>query len=73
MTPAQYREKWGLHSDYPMVAANYAKRRSDLAKSLGLGQIRKKGAAPSAVGSESLSSGAAKPTARAAKKAKAKA
>ena len=46
MTPAQYREKWGLHSDYPMVAANYAKRRSDLAKSLGLGQIRKKGSAP---------------------------
>jgi predicted transcriptional regulator len=38
MTPAQYRAKWGLPPDYPMVAPNYAKARSDLAKSMGLGQ-----------------------------------
>ncbi len=37
MTPAQYREKWGLPSDYPMVAPNYAERRSSLAKEHGLG------------------------------------
>ncbi len=37
MTPEQYRAKWGLPSDYPMVAPNYAKVRSDLAKALGLG------------------------------------
>jgi predicted transcriptional regulator len=38
MSPDQYRAKWGLPADYPMVAPNYAKTRSDLAKSLGLGQ-----------------------------------
>jgi predicted transcriptional regulator len=37
MTPAQYRQKWGLPADYPMVAPNYAERRSELAKSFGLG------------------------------------
>ena len=37
-TPEQYREKWGLPKDYPMVAPNYAKARSDLAKQMGLGQ-----------------------------------
>src|SRR5690349_10830822 len=42
MTPEQYREKWGLPSDYPMVAPNYAKARSDLAKEMGLGQQRRK-------------------------------
>ncbi len=41
MTPAQYREKWGLPRDYPMVAPNYAAKRSELAKSMGLGQQRK--------------------------------
>ncbi len=45
MTPDEYRAKWGLPSDYPMVAANYAAKRSDLAKSMGLGQARKTGAA----------------------------
>jgi predicted transcriptional regulator len=39
MTPAQYREKWKLPSDYPMVAPNYAAQRSALAKKIGLGQI----------------------------------
>jgi predicted transcriptional regulator len=38
MTPQQYREYWGLAPDYPMVAPNYSKSRSELAKSLGLGQ-----------------------------------
>ncbi len=37
MTPDDYREKWGLPPDYPMVAPNYAKRRSQLAKEIGLG------------------------------------
>jgi predicted transcriptional regulator len=41
LTPAEYREKWGLPRDYPMVAPNYAQRRSELAKSLGLGSRRK--------------------------------
>lgn len=38
MTPEQYRAKWGLPHDYPMVAPNYAKERSTLAKRMGLGQ-----------------------------------
>jgi predicted transcriptional regulator len=42
LTPAQYREKWGLAKDYPMVAPNYAKQRSELARALGLGQQRRK-------------------------------
>ena len=37
MTPEQYRERWGLPSEYPMVAPNYAERRSVLAKEIGLG------------------------------------
>ena len=41
LTPEQYREKWGLPRDYPMVAPNYAKQRSELAKTIGLGQIRR--------------------------------
>lgn len=38
LTPNEYREKWGLKSDYPMVAPNYAAQRSALAKSSGLGR-----------------------------------
>jgi predicted transcriptional regulator len=38
MTPDQYRQKWGLPRDYPLVAPNYAAKRSELAKSLGLGR-----------------------------------
>jgi predicted transcriptional regulator len=45
MTPDQYRAKWGLPSDYPMVAPNYAKARSELARTMGLGQQRKQGKA----------------------------
>jgi len=37
LTPDQYREKWGLGADYPMVAPNYTKHRSSLAKRIGLG------------------------------------
>jgi len=37
LTPEQYRERWGLPADYPMVAPNYAKQRSKLAKQIGLG------------------------------------
>ncbi len=38
MSPEEYRERWGLPGDYPMVAPNYAKKRSSLAKKIGLGQ-----------------------------------
>jgi predicted transcriptional regulator len=38
MTPEQYREKWGLPKDFPMVAPSYAAARSELAKKMGLGQ-----------------------------------
>ena len=48
MTPEQYRKRWGLPSDYPMVAPNYALHRSNLAKKIGLGtrprKRRRKGA-----------------------------
>jgi len=52
MSPEQYRTKWGLPADYPMVAPNYAQQRSEMAKRIGLGRIpgapakgRRKGAA----------------------------
>ncbi len=38
MTPEEYREKWGLPYDYPMVAPSYARKRSELAKEMGLGR-----------------------------------
>ena len=57
LTPEEYRAKWGLPRDYPMVAPNYAKARSDLAKKMGLG--RKSGA-------EAPARKAAKPRKRAA-------
>ena len=44
LTPDEYRAKWGLAKDYPMVSPSYSQRRSELAKKLGLG--RKPGAAP---------------------------
>jgi predicted transcriptional regulator len=43
LTPDQYREKWGLEASYPMVAPNYAERRSELAKQIGLGTQRTSG------------------------------
>ena len=39
MSPDEYRRRWNLPSDYPMVAPNYAKRRSEFAKSIGLGRV----------------------------------
>ena len=42
MTPDQYRHKWGLAADYPMVAPNYAEQRRTLAKSIGLGTKRRR-------------------------------
>ena len=42
MSPEEYREKWGLAPDYPMVAPSYAKARSNLAKQMGLGQQRRR-------------------------------
>ena len=42
MTPEQYRDKWSLGADYPMVAPNYAAARSQLAKQMGLGQQRRR-------------------------------
>lgn len=40
LSPEEYREKWGLPADYPMVAPSYARRRSELARQMGLGQTR---------------------------------
>ena len=45
MTPEEYRQKWGLPADYPMVAPNYARQRSSLAKKIGLGSSRGRSAA----------------------------
>ena len=42
LTPEQYRERWGLPADYPMVSPNYAQKRSQLAKQIGLGKRGKK-------------------------------
>ncbi len=61
LTPEEYRAKWKLPSDYPMVAANYAASRSAMAKAIGLGQLggnagaRKRGRPPKAVQDQSLS------------------
>lgn len=53
LTPEQYREKWGLPKDYPMVAPSYSEARSAMAKSLGLG--RKPAAAPAGRGRKKAS------------------
>lgn len=45
LSPEEYRERWGLPADYPMVAPNYAKHRSSLAKKIGLGTKPRTGAA----------------------------
>jgi predicted transcriptional regulator len=67
MTPEQYRAKWDLPRDYPMVAPNYAKARSELAKTMGLGQRRK--AAAKTTGSTPTKTTAAAPKKRGRKKA----
>ncbi|HWH16985.1 MAG TPA: MucR family transcriptional regulator [Allosphingosinicella sp.] len=43
MTPDEYRQRWGLNADYPMVAPNYAEQRRSLAKKIGLGTKRRRG------------------------------
>ncbi len=60
LSPAEYRERYGLPRDYPMVAASYAAKRSELAKSIGLGQQRQKGAATSAATTETVNEEAPK-------------
>jgi predicted transcriptional regulator len=61
MSPEQYREKWGLSHDYPMVAPMYAAARSQLAKSMGLGRRPAAGVSqPSGTGSASKSAAGAK-------------
>ncbi|AWN42763.1 MucR family transcriptional regulator [Methylobacterium durans] len=55
LTPESYREKWGLPHDYPMVSASYSEARSSLAKSLGLGQQRKKAATKASTSAETVS------------------
>jgi predicted transcriptional regulator len=52
LTAEEYRAKWGLPADYPMVAPSYAAKRSELARSSGLGQMRTKNAAKAAVASD---------------------
>jgi predicted transcriptional regulator len=52
MTPADYRAKWGLPKDYPMVAPNYAQQRKALAMKIGLGRGRRGAAKPVAVAAE---------------------
>ncbi|MGH1575582.1 MucR family transcriptional regulator (plasmid) [Methylobacterium sp. P31] len=54
ITPEAYREKWGLPRDYPMTAASYSETRSALAKSLGLGQQRRKATAKTASAVETV-------------------
>lgn len=44
LTPEEYRAKWDLPADYPMIAPNYAAQRSEMARKMGLGQTRKKAA-----------------------------
>ena len=62
MTPQQYRAKWGLPPTYPLVAPNYAAKRSALAKSTGLGEWRRKPiAAEPATGAEAKSKGVEAP------------
>jgi predicted transcriptional regulator len=50
LTPAEYLAKWGLPKDYPMTSANYSAARSQMAKSLGLGQKGRQARKPSAAG-----------------------
>lgn len=54
LSPEQYRERWGLPRDYPLVAASYSETRSALAKSLGLGNLRKNAAPKAAAADETI-------------------
>ena len=64
MTPDDYRNKWGLPKDYPMVAASYSAQRSNLAKTLGLGRARAGGDAAATPAAESAPADAAAKPAR---------
>jgi len=66
LTPEQYRAKWNLPRDYPMVAPSYAAARSELAKSMGLGQQRKKSAPAPVEAPKAKAKAAPKPAAKAA-------
>jgi predicted transcriptional regulator len=73
LTAEEYRAKWGLPADYPMVAPNYAARRSELARSSGLGQQRRKAAAKAVAAPEDMATApaeASKPKRRAPPKKK---
>lgn len=61
LTPEQYREKWGLPADYPMVAPSYSAARSQLAKNFGLGQLRARTAAAAAAPAPEAAAAPAKP------------
>jgi predicted transcriptional regulator len=64
LTPEAYREKWGLPHDYPMVAANYAAKRSELAKSFGLGQRRSRAAQAKTAAHDAVKTASAKTSAK---------
>lgn len=68
LTPRQYREKWNLPADYPMVAPNYAAARSALAKAAGLGQLRAAKASTADRGSSEIQAPEPTPTDQAAPK-----
>ncbi|QRM35633.1 MucR family transcriptional regulator [Microvirga sp. VF16] len=73
LTAEEYRAKWGLPADYPMVAPNYAQKRSELARSSGLGQQRRKTAAKAVAAPEETAmapAAASKPKRRAPSKKK---
>ncbi|ACL62806.1 MucR family transcriptional regulator [Methylobacterium nodulans] len=61
LTPAEYRQQYGLPANYPMVAPNYAAQRSELAKSLGLGQMRRQRAAEKRADTDAKVSAPAEP------------
>lgn len=62
LTPEAYRAKWGLDADYPMTAQSYSAQRSQLARSLGLGQQRRKSAAPPTAQPEPVAQAPEQPT-----------
>jgi predicted transcriptional regulator len=64
LTPEAYREKWSLPRDYPMVAANYAAKRSELAKSMGLGQQRSKATQAKTAAHDAVKTASAKTSAK---------
>jgi predicted transcriptional regulator len=68
LSPEEYRKKWSLPYDYPMVAPNYAQTRSDLAKSMGLGNLRQKAKQAAASAPRAARKSTAKPAKAAAAK-----